>query len=114
MFLSQPYANKNFIVASASTSIASTTGRRVKAGSSKLDFLCLRVYHLPVHLTTHRAILRPTPPKEPLMPDEPIAVGQPAPDFSLASTAEKSPLSLSDLRGKVVVLAFYVLDFTDT
>lgn len=48
------------------------------------------------------------------MPDEPIAVGQPAPDFSLPSTGEKSPLSLTELRGKVVVLAFYVLDFTDT
>jgi len=47
------------------------------------------------------------------MSDEPIAVGQPAPDFSLAASVGQSPLSLADLRGKVVVLAFYVLDFTD-
>lgn len=48
------------------------------------------------------------------MPDEPIALGQPAPDFSLEATGDQSPLRLSDLRGKVVVLAFYVLDFTGT
>ena len=48
------------------------------------------------------------------MPDEPIAVGQPAPAFSLPASIGPSPLSLADLRGKVVVLAFYVLDFTDT
>ena len=48
------------------------------------------------------------------MPGEPIAVGQPAPDFSLPASVGPSPLSLADLRGKVVVLAFYVLDFTDT
>ena len=48
------------------------------------------------------------------MPDEPIAVGQAAPDFSLPASTGKSPLSLSDLRSKVVVLAFYVLDFTST
>ena len=48
------------------------------------------------------------------MSDEPIAVGQPAPDFSLPASVGPSPLSLADLRGKVVVLAFYVLDFTDT
>jgi peroxiredoxin Q/BCP len=48
------------------------------------------------------------------MSDLPIAVGQPAPDFSLPASTGKSPLSLSDLRGKVVVLAFYVLDFTGT
>jgi len=43
-----------------------------------------------------------------------IAVGQPAPDFSLPASVGPSPLSLSALRGKTVVLAFYVLDFTDT
>ncbi len=48
------------------------------------------------------------------MADEPIAVGQIAPDFSLPASVGKSPLSLSELRGKVVVLAFYVLDFTET
>ncbi len=48
------------------------------------------------------------------MTDEPIPVGQPAPDFSLPASTGPSPLSLTDLRGKVVVLAFYVLDFTGT
>ncbi len=42
-----------------------------------------------------------------------VAVGQAAPDFSLPASAGPSPLSLSSLRGKVVVLAFYVLDFTE-
>ena len=48
------------------------------------------------------------------MSSEPIAVGQPAPDFSLAASVGASPLSLADLHGKVVVLSFYVLDFTET
>ncbi len=48
------------------------------------------------------------------MLETPIAVGQPAPNFSLAAHTGRSPLSLSDLRGQVVVLAFYVLDFTGT
>jgi peroxiredoxin len=48
------------------------------------------------------------------MPDAPIAVGQPAPSFSLVAHTGRSPLSLADLRGQVVVLAFYVLDFTGT
>jgi peroxiredoxin len=43
-----------------------------------------------------------------------IAVGQIAPDFSLAASLGPSPLGLSTLRGKTVVLAFYPLDFTDT
>ena len=38
-------------------------------------------------------------------------VGQPAPTFTLPAT-EPEAISLSDLRGKHVVLAFYVLDFT--
>jgi peroxiredoxin len=46
------------------------------------------------------------------MADEPIRVGQPAPGFSLPASVGKSPLSLSDLHGKIVVMAFYVLDFT--
>jgi peroxiredoxin len=45
--------------------------------------------------------------------DTPIAIGQPAPDFSLPASVGPSPLSLSSLRGKTVVLAFYVLDFTE-
>jgi peroxiredoxin len=48
------------------------------------------------------------------MLDTPIVVGQPAPDFSLAAHTGRSPLSLADLRGQAVVLAFYVLDFTGT
>ena len=44
----------------------------------------------------------------------PIAVGQPAPTFSLPAHTGRSPLSLDDLRGQVVVMAFYVLDFTGT
>ena len=43
-----------------------------------------------------------------------IAVGQVAPDFSLAASVGPSPLSLASLRGQTVVLAFYVLDFTST
>jgi len=48
------------------------------------------------------------------MLDSPIAVGQVAPDFSLPASIGESPLSLASLRGKTVVLAFYVLDFTGT
>ncbi len=48
------------------------------------------------------------------MTDTVVIVGQTAPDFSLPASVGPSPLSLKDLRGKVVVLAFYVLDFTDT
>jgi len=48
------------------------------------------------------------------MLEEPIAVGQPAPDFSLAASNGPGLLSLTDLRGQLVVLAFYPLDFTET
>ncbi len=48
------------------------------------------------------------------MSDEPIAVGQRAPDFSLPASSGKTPFVLADLRGQIVVLAFYVLDFTET
>jgi peroxiredoxin len=48
------------------------------------------------------------------MSSTPIAPGALAPGFRLAAHTGRSPLSLSDLRGQVVVLAFYVLDFTGT
>ena len=48
------------------------------------------------------------------MTQENIVVGQPAPDFTLLASTEPGKLSLSSLRGKIVVLAFYVLDFTGT
>ena len=48
------------------------------------------------------------------MDDQPIQIGQPAPDFELPASVGDDPLKLSTLRGKIVVLAFYVLDFTNT
>jgi peroxiredoxin len=45
---------------------------------------------------------------------ESIAVGDYAPEFSLEAHIGASPLKLADLRGKIAVLAFYVLDFTGT
>ena len=42
-----------------------------------------------------------------------IAVGDPAPDFTLQSDAGK-PLTLSSLRGRPVVLYFYPQDDTET
>jgi glutaredoxin-dependent peroxiredoxin len=42
-----------------------------------------------------------------------ITVGEPAPDFKLFNT-EKKELSLSDLRGKNVVLLFYPFAFSST
>ncbi len=48
------------------------------------------------------------------MSEIPIVVGTPAPRFSLMAHTGLSPLSLAELRGKVVVVAFYVLDFTGT
>jgi len=39
-------------------------------------------------------------------------IGSPAPDFSLPSTAPSGSTSLAELRGKKVILAFYVYDFT--
>ncbi|HYM12503.1 MAG TPA: peroxiredoxin [Bryobacterales bacterium] len=41
----------------------------------------------------------------------PIAVGQPAPDFTLKDQNQKE-VKLSDFRGKKVVLAFYPLDWS--
>jgi len=41
----------------------------------------------------------------------PIAVGQPAPDFSLKDQTQQD-VKLSDFRGKKVVLAFYPLDWS--
>ncbi len=48
------------------------------------------------------------------MPQAPIEVGQVAPDFELAASVGDSPLRLSSLRERFVVLGFYVLDFTST
>ena len=41
-----------------------------------------------------------------------IAVGDPAPDFSLVSTENNEPASLSDYKGKNVVLAFFPAVFS--
>jgi peroxiredoxin len=45
--------------------------------------------------------------------DSPPSVGESAPDFTLASTAGEK-LTLSSLRGKPVLLAFFPLAFTST
>ncbi len=42
-----------------------------------------------------------------------IGVGDPAPDFELEST-KGGKLKLSDLKGKNVLINFYVLDFSPT
>jgi len=42
-----------------------------------------------------------------------IEVGQPAPDFELDSTSG-GKLKLSSLKGKNVLINFYVLDFSPT
>lgn len=52
--------------------------------------------------------------KDSAMPQKPIEVGQAAPDFELAASVGDSPLRLSSLRERYVVLGFYVLDFTST
>ena len=39
-------------------------------------------------------------------------IGQLAPDFSLPATVGPTPTTRAQLQGKVVVLAFYILDFT--
>jgi hypothetical protein len=42
-----------------------------------------------------------------------VGVGQPAPDFELDSTAG-GKLKLSSLKGKNVLINFYVLDYSPT
>lgn len=42
----------------------------------------------------------------------PPAVGAMAPDFTLASTPDGNAITLSELRGHTVVLAFYPFDFS--
>ena len=44
-------------------------------------------------------------------PAKPLAAGTPAPDFTLPSTANQT-LSLHELKGKPVVLAFYPADWS--
>jgi peroxiredoxin len=43
-----------------------------------------------------------------------LTAGDFAPDFTLEAHIEPSPIHLAELRGQIVVLAFYVLDFTGT
>jgi peroxiredoxin Q/BCP len=61
--------------------------------------------------TAQAAAAPPAPP-----PPHTIDVGQPAPDFILpwadSTGARSAPMKLSDLKGKVVVLAFYPGDRT--
>lgn len=45
--------------------------------------------------------------------NEPLAVGSPAPDFTLRDPNDE-PVSLSEFRGSPVVLAFYPLDWSPT
>ena len=45
------------------------------------------------------------------MDNEPLKIGQPAPDFELMDE-NKNKVKLSDLRGKKVVLLFYPMDFS--
>jgi len=47
------------------------------------------------------------------MDNQPLKVGQPAPDFELMNQ-DKNKVKLSDLRGKKVVLLFYPMDFSPT
>ena len=47
------------------------------------------------------------------MNNEPLKIGQPAPDFELMDQ-DKNKVSLSALRGKKVVLLFYPMDFSPT
>lgn len=46
-----------------------------------------------------------------IQPCEPLAAGQTAPDFTLPVTADQT-VSLSDFKGKPVILAFYPADFS--
>jgi peroxiredoxin len=47
----------------------------------------------------------------PSTPNSPLPAGTPAPDFTLRSSPD-SRLTLSDLRGEPVILAFYPADFS--
>ena len=41
-----------------------------------------------------------------------VEVGQPAPQFSLPQTLARERLTLTELRGKKLVFAWHVADFT--
>lgn len=47
------------------------------------------------------------------MDNQPLTVGQAAPDFAVMDE-NKNPVKLADLRGKKVVLLFYPMDFSPT
>lgn len=51
------------------------------------------------------------PPSPHPSPPAPLAAGTPAPDFSLPVTADQR-LTLAELRGRPVILAFYPADFS--
>src|SRR5580658_11122540 len=63
-----------------------------------------------VQFTLAAAIFIPCYPLSALA-ENPLAVGTPAPGFTLPSQ-DNSPISLSDYKGKWVVLYFYPKDFT--
>lgn len=46
------------------------------------------------------------------MTDSLPTVGQLAPDFSLPASVGPTPITRDKLKGKISVLAFYILDFT--
>jgi peroxiredoxin Q/BCP len=52
-------------------------------------------------------------PLEIIMENQPLTVGQTAPEFAVMDE-NKNPVKLADLRGKKVVLLFYPMDFSPT
>lgn len=46
------------------------------------------------------------------MSEELLPAGTPAPDFSLAASGGRSPLTLADFRGKPLIIAFYPADWS--
>jgi peroxiredoxin Q/BCP len=48
-----------------------------------------------------------------MMDNQPLKVGDPAPDFELMDQ-DKNKVKLSDLRGRKIVLLFYPMDFSPT
>jgi cytochrome oxidase Cu insertion factor (SCO1/SenC/PrrC family) len=73
--------------------------------------LCLAIL-LAVPIAAAAQQTAPAKPQPPTPPKTNLKVGDPAPDFTLRATDDKT-YKLSDFKGKKnVVLAFYVLAFT--